>query len=250
MKILVAIKRVVDFNVRVRVKADGSGVETDQVKMSINPFDEIAIEEALRLKEKGIAQEVVLVTVGAPTSQEVLRHGLAMGADRAILIETHDVIEPLHVAKLMHALAQQENPQLIILGKQAIDDDNNQTGQMLAGLLNWGQGTFASKLEINADQARVTREIDGGLETIEVKLPAIITTDLRLNTPRYITLPNIMKSKTKPITSLTPEKLGVKINSHMVTLGVNPPATRKAGVSVKSVEELLGKLINEVKVIT
>jgi len=249
MKILVAVKRVVDFNVKVRVKADQSGVELANVKMSMNPFDEIAVEEALRLKEAGKATEVVVVSAGPAACQETLRNALAMTADRAILVETDAELQPLAVAKLLKALVQKESPQLVILGKQAIDDDANQTGQMLAALLDWPQAVFASKVDIADGVARVTREIDGGLETLEIRLPAIITVDLRLNTPRYATLPNIMKSKKKPLDVVKPADLGVDVAPRLKTLKVAEPGKRKAGVMVKDVGELVDKLRNEAKVI-
>ncbi len=249
MKILVSVKRVVDFNVKVRVKADGSGVETANVKMSMNPFDEIAVEEALRLKEAGTATEVVAVSCGVPACQETLRTALALGADRAILVETDAELQPLAVAKLLRAIAQKENPQLVILGKQAIDDDCNQTGQMLAALLGWPQATFASKLKIAGGKADVTREVDGGLETISVKLPAVVTTDLRLNEPRYVTLPNIMKAKKKTLEVLKPEALGVDVTPRLKTLKVEEPPKRKAGVKVPDARALVGKLRGEAKVI-
>jgi len=249
MKILVPVKRVVDFNVKVRVKADQTGVELANVKMSMNPFDEIAVEEALKLKEGGKATEVIAVSAGTAACQETLRTALAMGADRAILVETAVELQPLAVAKLLKAVVDKEGAGLVILGKQAIDDDANQTGQMLAALLDWPQATFASKVEIDGSVARVTREIDGGLETVEVKLPAVITTDLRLNTPRYATLPNIMKAKKKPLDVLKPEALGVDVAPRLKTLKVAEPGKRKAGVMVKDVSELVDKLKNEAKVI-
>jgi len=249
MKILVAVKRVVDFNVKVRVKADGSGVETANVKMSMNPFDEIAIEEAIRLKEAGIATEIVAVSCGTQACQETLRTALALGADRAILVETEAELEPLAVAKLLRAIGQKENPQLMILGKQAIDDDCNQTGQMLAALLGWSQATFASKLKIDGGRADVTREVDGGLETISIKLPAVVTTDLRLNEPRYVTLPNIMKAKKKPLEVLKPDSLGVDVTPRLKTLKVEEPPKRKAGAKVPDAKTLVQKLKNEAKVI-
>jgi electron transfer flavoprotein beta subunit len=249
MKILVPVKRVVDFNVKVRVKSDQSGVELANVKMSMNPFDEIAVEEALKLKEAGKASEVIVVSAGLAACQETLRTALAMGADRAILIETDVELQPLAVAKLLKAVADKEQPGLIILGKQAIDDDANQTGQMLAALLDWPQAVFASKVEILEGAARVMREIDGGLETVEVKMPAIVTTDLRLNTPRYATLPNIMKAKKKPLETLKPDALGVDVTPRLKTLKVVEPGKRKAGVMVKDVAELVDKLRNEAKVI-
>jgi electron transfer flavoprotein beta subunit len=249
MKILVPVKRVVDFNVKVRVKADQSGVELANVKMSMNPFDEIAVEEALKQKEAGKATEVVIVSCGVTACQETIRTALAMGADRGILVETDVELQPLAVAKLLKAVAQKESAGLVILGKQAIDDDSNQTGQMLAALLDWPQAVFASKVELGADSATVTREIDGGLETVEVKLPAIITTDLRLNTPRYATLPNIMKAKKKPLEVVKPDALGVDVAPRVKTLKVAEPGQRKAGVMVKDVGELVDKLKNEAKVI-
>jgi electron transfer flavoprotein beta subunit len=249
MKILVAVKRVVDFNVKVRVKADGSGVETANVKMSMNPFDEIAVEEAIRLKEAGTATEIVAVSCGAQACQETLRTALALGADRAVLVETDAELQPLAVAKLLRAVAQKENPRLVILGKQAIDDDCNQTGQMLAALLGWPQATFASKLKVAGEKAEVTREVDGGLETISIKLPAVMTTDLRLNEPRYVTLPNIMKAKKKPLETLKPDALGVDIAPRLKTLKVEEPPKRKAGVKVPDARALVQKLRNEAKVI-
>jgi electron transfer flavoprotein beta subunit len=249
MKILVPVKRVVDFNVRIRVKADGTGVELSNVKMSMNPFDEIAVEEALRLKEAGKASEVVAVSIGPAKAEETLRTALAMGVDRAVLIETDDTTEPLAVAKLLKAVATAEGPGLVVLGKQAIDDDSNQTGQMLAALLNWPQATFASKVKIAGQEAEVTREIDGGLETIAVKLPAIVTTDLRLNEPRYVTLPNIMKAKKKTLEVVKPEALGVDLAPRLKTLKVQEPPKRKAGAQVKTVDELVAKLKNEARVI-
>ena len=249
MKILVPIKRVVDFNVKVRVKSDGTGVETANVKMSMNPFDEIAVEEAVRLKEAGSATEIVAVSIGPTQAQETLRTALAIGADRAILVETTAETQPLGVAKALRKVAEKEAPGLIILGKQAIDDDSNQTGQMLAALLNWPQATFASKVKIAGDEAEVTREIDGGLETIAVKLPAIVTTDLRLNEPRYVTLPNIMKAKKKTLEVVKPEDLGVDLAPRLKTLKVQEPPKRKAGAQVKTVDELVAKLKNEARVI-
>ncbi len=249
MKVLVAVKRVVDYNVKVRVKPDGSGVETANVKMSMNPFDEIAVEEAMRLKEAGVATEIVAVSIGTAQCQETLRTALAIGADRAILVETGVEIQPLAVAKLLKAIVAKEQPGLVILGKQAIDDDSNQTGQMLAALLGWSQATFASKVKVSGAVAEVTREVDGGLETISVKLPAVITTDLRLNEPRYVTLPNIMKAKKKPLETLTPETLGVDVAPRLKTLKVQEPPKRSAGKLVKSVQELVEKLKSEAKVI-
>jgi electron transfer flavoprotein beta subunit len=250
MKVLVSVKRVVDFNVKVRVKADGSGVETANVKMSMNPFDEIAVEEAVRLKEAGTATEIVAVSIGPTQCQETLRTALAIGADRAILVLTSVETQPLGVAKALKKLVEREAPQIVILGKQAIDDDANQTGQMLAALLGWPQATFASKLKVVGGGAEVTREVDGGLETVAVQLPAVVTTDLRLNEPRYITLPNIMKAKKKTLDVLTPEELGVDLTPRLVTLKVEEPPKRKGGVQVKSVEELVAKLKGEAKVIS
>src|SRR5258705_6758441 len=250
MKVLVAVKRVVDFNVKVRVKADHTGVETTNVKMSMNPFDEIAVEAAVRLKEAGMATEIVAVSCGVQACQETLRTALAIGADRAILVETNEELQPLAVAKILKALCQKEAPQLVILGKQAIDDDANQTGQMLSALLGWSQATYASKLVINGDgTANVTREVDGGLETVQVKTPFVMTTDLRLNEPRYASLPNIMKAKKKPIEVLAPDALGVDPAPRLKTLKVVEPAKRSAGVKVKSAAQLVEKLRNEAKVI-
>ncbi len=242
MKILVPVKRVVDYNVKIRVKSDGSGVELANVKMSMNPFDEIAVEEALRLKEAGKATEVVAVSAGAASSAETIRTALAMGADRGILIKTDTALEPLAVAKLLKAVVDEEKPGLVILGKQAIDDDSNQTGQMLAALLNWPQGTFASKIVIESDHILVTREVDGGLQTVKLKSPAIVTTDLRLNEPRYASLPNIMKAKKKPIDEKTPEALGVDVAPRLEVVKTGEPTGRKAGAKVGSVAELVGKL--------
>ena len=249
MKILVPVKRVVDYNVKVRVKADGSGVDIANVKMSMNPFDEIAIEEAVRLKEKGVATEVVAVSCGVAQCTETLRTALAIGADRAILVQTDDELQPLAVAKLLKALVDKEQPSLVILGKQAIDDDANQTGQMLAALAKLPQATFASKVEVVDGRARVTREVDGGLETLSLSLPALVSTDLRLNEPRYVTLPNIMKAKKKPLETLSPADLGVNTAPRLKTLKVAEPAARKAGIKVGSVAELVDKLRNEAKVI-
>lgn len=249
MKILVSVKRVVDYNVRIRVKADGSGVETANVKMSLNPFDEIAVEEAVRLREKGVATEVVVVSIGTEAVQESLRAALAMGADRAIHIVTDAVIQPLGAAKLLKAVVDKEQPQLFITGKQAIDDDANQTGQMLAALLGWGQGTFASKLELADGFATVVREVDGGLATVKLKLPCVVTTDLRLNEPRYATLPNIMKARSKPYVKMTVEELGVDISPRITFIKAAEPAKRKGGGKVASVAELVDKLKNEAKVI-
>jgi electron transfer flavoprotein beta subunit len=242
MKILVPVKRVVDFNVKVRVKTDGSGVELANVKMSMNPFDEIAVEEALRLKEAGKASEVIVVSIGPQQATETLRTGLAMGADRGILVKTDESVEPLAVAKILKAVALEEQPGLVLLGKQAIDDDSNQTGQMLAALLGWGQGTFASKVEIADGSVDVTREVDGGLQTVTLKTPAVVTTDLRLNEPRYASLPNIMKAKKKPIAEKTPADYGVDVAPRLKVLKTTEPPTRKAGVKVGSVAELVVKL--------
>lgn len=249
MKILIAVKRVIDYNVKIRVKADGSGVETNNVKMSMNPFDEIAVEEAIRLKEAGIATEIVVVSIGNPSCQETLRAALALGADRAILVQTELEMQPLGVAKVLKAIVDKEQPQLVLLGKQAIDDDSNQTGQMLAALLNWPQATFASKITIHQDNAEVIREIDGGLETIIINLPAVITTDLRLNQPRYASLPNIMKAKQKPLVTLMAEELRVDIAPRLTVLKIETPAVRKAGIKVSTVEELVDKLKHEARVI-
>ena len=253
MKILVPVKRVVDYNVKVRVKSDGTGVDIANVKMSMNPFDEIAVEEAVRLKEAGIATEVVAVSAGVTACQETLRAALAIGADRAILIETSadeaDNLQPLAVAKLLKALTDKELPQLVICGKQAIDDDANQTGQMLAALAGWPQATFASKVVVAGDKATVTREVDGGLETLELSLPAVISTDLRLNEPRYATLPNIMKAKKKPLDTVKPADLGVDVAPRLTTVKVAEPAKRTAGVMVADVAQLVEKLKNEAKVI-
>ena len=249
MKVLVPVKRVVDFNVKVRVRQDGSGVETANVKMSMNPFDEIAVEEAMRLKEAGVATEIVAVSIGTAQCQETLRTALAIGADRAILVETSAEVQPLAVAKVLKAIVAREMPGIVIMGKQAIDDDFNQTGQMLSALLNWSQATFASKVNVNGPIAEVTREVDGGLETVSVKLPAVVTTDLRLNEPRYVTLPNIMKAKKKPLDTLTPEALGVDVAPRLKTLKVQEPPKRTAGKMVKNVVELVEKLRGEAKVI-
>jgi electron transfer flavoprotein beta subunit len=249
MKVLVAIKRVIDFNVKVRVKADASGVETANVKMSMNPFDEIAVEEAVRLREAGAATEVVVVSCGVQACQETLRTALAIGADRAILVETAVELQPLAVAKLLKKIIEKEQPKLVVLGKQAIDDDSNQTGQMLAALLGWPQATIASKLKIEGEKAQVTREVDGGLETLSIKLPAVVTTDLRLNEPRYVTLPNIMKAKKKALENLKPEALGVDVSPRLTTLKVVEPAKRKSGTKVADVKALVDKLRNEAKVI-
>ena len=249
MKILVPVKRVVDYNVKIRVQSDGSGVELANVKMSMNPFDEIAVEEALRLRERGEASEIVCVSIGPTQAAETIRNGLAMGADRGILVKTDRTTEPLAVAKILKAIVEQEQPGLVIMGKQAIDDDCNQTGQMLAALTGWPQGTFASKLVIEGDHVLVTREVDGGLQTVRLKTPAIVTTDLRLNEPRYASLPNIMKAKKKPIDEKTPESYGVDITPRLEVLKTTQPAGRKAGVKVKTVGELVDKLKNEMGVI-
>ncbi|HET8609498.1 MAG TPA: electron transfer flavoprotein subunit beta/FixA family protein [Burkholderiales bacterium] len=249
MKVLVSVKRVVDPNVKVRIKADGSGVETANLKMALNPFDEIGVEEALRLKEAGKVDEIVVCSVGTVASQETLRTALAMGADRAILVQTDVEVQPLAVAKVLKAVVEREQPDLVILGKQAIDDDCNQTGQMLAALLGWPQATFISKIEIDGEQARATREVDGGLERLAFKLPAVLTTDLRLNEPRYVTLPNIMKAKKKPLETLTPDTLGVDVAPRLSILKVTEPAQRGAGVKVADVAELIEKLKNEARVI-
>ncbi|KQW66679.1 MULTISPECIES: electron transfer flavoprotein subunit beta/FixA family protein [unclassified Methylibium] len=249
MKALVAVKRVVDYNVKVRVKSDGTGVDTANVKMSMNPFDEIAVEEAVRLKEKGVVSEVIAVSCGVTQCQETLRTAMAIGADRAILVECTEELQPLAVAKLLKALADKEQPQLVILGKQAIDDDCNQTGQMLAALAGWPQATFASKVEIADGRAQVTREVDGGLETLSIALPAVITTDLRLNEPRYVTLPNIMKAKKKTLEVLKPADLGVDVTPRLKTLKVSEPPKRGAGIKVPDVATLVAKLKNEAKVI-
>ena len=249
MKVLVSVKRVVDYNVKVRVKSDNSAVDIANVKMSMNPFDEIAVEEAVRLKEAGVVTEIVAVSAGVAACQETLRTALAIGADRAILVETDVELQPLAVAKLLKALCDKESPQLVILGKQAIDDDANQTGQMLAALLKWPQATFASKVKVGDGKATVTREVDGGLETIALKLPAIITTDLRLNEPRYVTLPNIMKAKKKALEHLKPDALGVDVKPRLQTLKVVEPPKRKAGIKVPDAKALVDKLRNEAKVI-
>ena len=249
MKLLIPVKRVVDYNVKVRVRADGSGVETANVKMSMNPFDEIAVEEAVRLKERGIATEIVAVSCGSTACQETLRTALALGADRAILVQTDVELQPLAVAKLLRAIVAKEQPKLVIMGKQAIDDDANQTGQMLAALLGWPQATYASKVEIAGERATIKREVDGGLETVETGLPAVVTTDLRLNEPRYATLPNIMKAKKKPMETLTPAALDVDVAPRIATLKVVEPPKRKGGGKVADVAELVAKLRNEAKVI-
>jgi len=249
MKVLVPIKRVVDYNVKIRVKSDNSGVELANVKMSMNPFDEIAVEEAIRLKEAGNVSEIIVLSVGPQQSQETIRKALAMGADRGILIKTDELVEPLNVAKLIKAVSDEENPEIIILGKQAIDDDSNQTGQMLSALLGWSQGTFASELKISDGKINVIREVDGGLQTIDLKLPSVITTDLRLNEPRYASLPNIMKAKKKPIEEKSPEDYGIEISSMLEVIKVSEPAQREAGIKVETVEELVDKLKNEAGVI-
>lgn len=249
MKILVSVKRVVDYNVKVRVKSDQSGVELANVKMSMNPFCEIAVEEAVRLKEKGIATEIIVASIGPTQAQETLRTALAMGADRAILVQTDVAAEPLAIAKILKGLVEKEKPDLVIMGKQSIDGDNNQTGQMLSALLNWGQATFASKLEKDGEELKVTREVDGGLETLALKLPCVVTTDLRLNEPRYASLPNIMKAKQKPLATMTPADLGVDVTPRVIVLKVSEPSSRKAGIKVKDVAELVGKLKTEAKVI-
>jgi electron transfer flavoprotein beta subunit len=249
MKILVAVKRVVDYNVKIRVKPDGTGVDLANVKMSMNPFDEIAVEEAIRMKEKGVATEIVAVSVGPQQAQETLRTALAMGADRGILIKTDAVTEPLAVAKLLKGVVEAEKPDLVILGKQAIDDDCNQTGQMLAALLGWSQGTFANKIDLEAGKATVTREVDGGLQTLQLTLPAIVTTDLRLNEPRYASLPNIMKAKKKPLEEKTPADYGVDVSPRLTVVKTVEPAKRGAGVKVASVDELIAKLKNEAGVL-
>src|SRR5713226_9521647 len=249
MKVLVPVKRVVDYNVKIRVRTDGSGVELANVKMSMNPFDEIAVEEALRLKEKGQATEIVCVSIGPPQAAETIRTGLAMGADRGILVKTDKALEPLAVAKILKAIVEQEKPGLVIMGKQAIDDDCNQTGQMLAALTGWPQGTFASKLVVEGDSALVTREVDGGLQTIRLKAPAIVTTDLRLNEPRYASLPNIMKAKKKPIADKSAADYGVDLTPHLEIVKTSEPPGRKGGVKVKDVAELVSKLKTEAGVL-
>ena len=249
MKILVPVKRVVDYNVQIRVKPDQTGVDLANVKMSMNPFCEIAVEEAVRLKEAGYAEEIIAVSIGPDKSQETLRTALAMGADRAILVSTEENVEPLAVAKILKVVVEEENPEIVLMGKQAIDDDSNQTGQMLAALLAWGQGTFASEVKIDGSSVNVTREIDGGLETVKLNLPAVITTDLRLNEPRYASLPNIMKAKRKPLDQRTPDDYGVDISPRLKTLKVEEPAGRSAGVMVESVSELVSKLRDEAVVL-
>jgi electron transfer flavoprotein beta subunit len=250
MKVLVAVKRVVDYNVKIRVKADETGVELANVKMSMNPFDEIAVEEAVRIKEAGKAEEIVVVSMGPKQSQETIRNALALGADRGILVESDDELQPLAVAKLLKAVIDKEQPQLVILGKQAIDDDSNQVGQMLAALLGWPQGTFASKVELGSEDLAVTREIDGGLETVKLQLPAVVSTDLRLNEPRYAKLPNIMKAKKKPLDVIPVADLGVDVAPRLTVLKVSEPGQRQAGIKVESVAELVEKLRNEAKVIS
>ena len=249
MKVLVPVKRVVDYNVKIRVKADGSGVDLANVKMSMNPFDEIATEEAIRLKEKGVASEIVAVSIGPKEAQQTIRTALAMGADRGILVETNDLVEPLAVAKILKGIVEEEQPGLVILGKQAIDDDCNQTGQMLAALLGWSQGTFASEVEVQGDQLAVTREVDGGLQDVSLKMPAIVTTDLRLNEPRYASLPNIMKAKKKPLDEKTPGDYGVDTAPRLTVLKTVEPPARQAGVRVGTVADLVDKLKNEAGVI-
>jgi electron transfer flavoprotein beta subunit len=249
MKVLVTVKRVIDPYVKVRVKSDGSGVETANIKMTMNPFCEIAVEQAVRMKEAGIVTEIVVVSVGVPQSQETLRTAMAMGADRGILVDTPAGVEPLAVAKLVKAIIEKEKPQLVITGKQAIDDDSNQTGQMIAALMGWPQATFISKVTVNGDSAEVTREIDGGLEKLTIKLPAVVTSDLRLNEPRYVTLPNIMKAKKKPLEVLKPDALGVDVTPRLKTLKVQEPPSRSAGVKVADVKELIAKLKNEARII-
>jgi electron transfer flavoprotein beta subunit len=249
MKVLVTVKRVIDPYVKVRVKSDGSGVETANIKMTMNPFCEIAVEQAVRMKEAGIVTEIVVVSVGVPQSQETLRTAMAMGADRGILVDTAAGVEPLAVAKLVKAIIEKEKPQLVITGKQAIDDDSNQTGQMIAALMGWPQATFISNVTVNGDSAEVTREIDGGLEKLTIKLPAVVTSDLRLNEPRYVTLPNIMKAKKKPLEVLKPEALGVDVTPRLKTLKVQEPPSRSAGVKVADVKELIAKLKNEARII-
>ena len=249
MKILVPVKRVVDYNVKIKVKSDNSGVDLENTKMSMNPFDEIAVEEAVRLKEKKICDEIIAISIGSAKSEETLRTALAVGADKGILIETEEEVQPLEVAKILKEIIKKNNPDLVLMGKQAIDDDSNQTGQMLAALLGWPQGTFTSKLEINGKKINVTREIDGGLETLGMELPAIVTTDLRLNEPRYASLPNIMKAKQKPIEKITPSDLNIEIKQRLKTLKVTEPPKKEAGIKVDSVQELISKLHEKEKVI-
>ena len=249
MKILVPVKRVVDYNVKIKVKSDNSGVDLENTKMSMNPFDEIAVEEAVKLKEKKICDEIIAISIGSAKSEETLRTALAVGADKGILIETEEEVQPLEVAKILKEIIKKNNPDLVLMGKQAIDDDSNQTGQMLAALLGWPQGTFASKLEINGKKINVTREIDGGLETLGMELPAIVTTDLRLNEPRYASLPNIMKAKQKPIEKITPGDLNIEIKQRLKTLKVTEPPKKETGIKVDSVQELISKLHEKEKVI-
>ena len=249
MKILVPVKRVVDYNVKIKVKSDNSGVDLENTKMSMNPFDEIAVEEAVKLKEKKICDEIIAISIGSAKSEETLRTALAVGADKGILIETEEEVQPLEVAKILKEIIKKNNPDLVLMGKQAIDDDSNQTGQMLAALLGWPQGTFASKLEINGKKINVTREIDGGLETLSMELPAIVTTDLRLNEPRYASLPNIMKAKQKPIEKITPSELNIEIKQRLKTLKVTEPPKKESGIKIDSVQELISKLHDEEKVI-
>ena len=249
MKILVPVKRVVDYNVKIKVKSDNSGVDLENTKMSMNPFDEIAVEEAVRLKEKKICDEIIAISIGSAKSEETLRTALAVGADKGILIETEEEVQPLEVAKILKEIIKKNNPDLVLMGKQAIDDDSNQTGQMLAALLSWPQGTFTSKLEINGKKINVTREIDGGLETLGMELPAIVTTDLRLNEPRYASLPNIMKAKQKPIEKITPSDLNIEIKQRLKTLEVIEPSKKEVGIKVDSVQELISKLHEKEKVI-
>ena len=249
MKILVPIKRVVDYNVKIKVKSDNSGVDLENVKMSMNPFDEIAVEEAVRLKEKKICNEITAISIGSAKSEETLRTALAVGADKGILVETEEDVQPLEVAKILKEVIKKNSPDLVLMGKQAIDDDSNQTGQMLSALLGWPQGTFASKLEINGKKINVTREIDGGLETLSMELPAIVTTDLRLNEPRYASLPNIMKAKQKPIEKISPSDLNIEIKQRLKTLKVTEPPKKESGIKIDSVQELISKLHNEEKVI-
>ena len=249
MKILVSVKRVVDYNVKIKIKSDNSGVDLENIKMAMNPFDEIAVEEAVRLKEKNICKEITVISVGSQKSEETIRTALAMGADKGILVETNEDMQPLEVAKILNEIVKKNNPDLVLMGKQAIDDDSNQTGQMLAALLGWPQGTFVSKLEINSQEINVTREIDGGLETLTIKLPAVVTTDLRLNEPRYASLPNIMKAKQKLIERIKPNDLNVDTKQRIKILEVTEPQKKKAGIKVKDVEELISKLHNDEKVI-
>ena len=249
MKILVSVKRVVDYNVKIKIKSDNSGVDLENIKMAMNPFDEIAVEEAVRLKEKNICKEITVISVGSQKSEETIRTALAMGADKGILVETNEDMQPLEVAKILNEIVKKNNPNLVLMGKQAIDDDSNQTGQMLAALLGWPQGTFVSKLEINSQEINITREIDGGLETLTIKLPAVVTTDLRLNEPRYASLPNIMKAKQKPIERIKLNNLNVDTKQRIKILEVTEPQKKKAGIKVKDVEELISKLHNDEKVI-